>query len=279
MLLVVDDNPEIRESLTQYLEKNGFDVDQAADAAEAREHLAQQSYALIILDIMMPGEDGLSLCRFIHENFKTPIILLTAMSEETDRIIGLEIGADDYLTKPFNPRELLARIKAIFRRAALTPNGIDQPVSEHSDASENAEGSHSASSAHAAQDSNETYSFGDWQLDVNQQLLYSIGNELNPSDAETTQVNHEPQNLSTGEFRLLMAFLEHPKRVLSRDQLLDFVSNRSLAAFDRSIDNQISRLRKKIEANPKQPKYIKTVWGGGYNFGYAVKHNSPIEKK
>ena len=272
MLLVVDDNPEIRESLTQYLQKNGFDVDQAADAAEAREYLAQQSYKLIILDIMMPGEDGLSLCRFIHESFKTPIILLTAMSEETDRIIGLEIGADDYLTKPFNPRELLARIKAIFRRAALTPNTIDKPVSEHTDASENAEGSHSASSTHAVQDSNETYKFGDWQLDVNQQLLSCIS-------TESTQKNLEPQNLSTGEFRLLMAFLEHPKRVLSRDQLLDFVSNRSLVAFDRSIDNQISRLRKKIEANPKQPKYIKTVWGGGYNFGYAVKHNNAIKKK
>ena len=272
MLLVVDDNPEIRESLTQYLQKNGFDVDQAADAAEAREYLAQQSYELIILDIMMPGEDGLSLCRFIHESFKTPIILLTAMSEETDRIIGLEIGADDYLTKPFNPRELLARIKALFRRAALTPNAIDQSVSAHTDAIEIAEGSSSASSTDAAKDSNETYSFGDWQLDVNQQLLSYI-------TAEPNQESQEAQNLSTGEFRLLMAFLEHPKRVLSRDQLLDFVSNRSLVAFDRSIDNQISRLRKKIEANPKQPKYIKTVWGGGYNFGYTVKHNSPTEKK
>ena len=114
---------------------------------------------------------------------------------------------------------------------------------------------------------NETYHFGDWLLDVNQQLLSNI----DPNAIEDI----EPQNLSTGEFRLLMAFLEHPKRVLSRDQLLDFVSNRSLVAFDRSIDNQISRLRKKIEANPKQPKYIKTVWGGGYNFGYPVKHNSP----
>ena len=265
MLLVVDDNPEIRESLTQYLEKNGFDVHQAADAAEAREHLAQQSYKLIILDIMMPGEDGLSLCRFIHENFKTPIILLTAMSEETDRIVGLEIGADDYLTKPFNPRELLARIKAIFRRAALSSNESDKPVSE---TSELASSPSLAQSADLADNINETYSFGDWQLDVNQQLLSFISS--NP-----TQENLKPQNLSTGEFRLLMAFLEHPKRVLSRDQLLDFVSNRSLVAFDRSIDNQISRLRKKIEANPKQPKYIKTVWGGGYNFGYPVKHNCP----
>ncbi|MBT5293074.1 MAG: response regulator [Cellvibrionales bacterium] len=265
MLLVVDDNPEIRESLTQYLEKNGFDVDQAADAAEAREHLAQQSYALIILDIMMPGEDGLSLCRFIHENFKTPIILLTAMSEETDRIIGLEIGADDYLTKPFNPRELLARIKALFRRAALTSNVNGQP--EGTESAQASSDDSLAQNSHTTEKENETYHFGDWLLDVNQQLL----SHIDPNAIEDI----EPQNLSTGEFRLLMAFLEHPKRVLSRDQLLDFVSNRSLVAFDRSIDNQISRLRKKIEANPKQPKYIKTVWGGGYNFGYPVKHNGP----
>ncbi|MDB2410458.1 response regulator [Pseudomonadales bacterium] len=252
MLLVVDDNPEIRESLTQYLEKNGFSVDQAADAAEARVQLDKTSYELIILDVMMPGEDGLSLCRFIHESIKTPIILLTAMGEETDRIVGLELGADDYLTKPFNPRELLARIKAIFRRAALIE--------------ENAESSNTTNKQSTEQES-ETYSFGDWILDVGQQQLSHKSAEKNAVNSE------EPQTLSTGEFRLLMAFLEHPKRILSRDQLLDIVSNRSLVAFDRSIDNQISRLRKKIEADPKQPKYIKTVWGGGYNFGYAVNHS------
>ncbi|MGB1192273.1 MAG: winged helix-turn-helix domain-containing protein, partial [Pseudomonadales bacterium] len=192
-----------------------------------------------------------SLCRFIHESIKTPIILLTAMSEETDRIVGLELGADDYLTKPFNPRELLARIKAIFRRAALIE--------------ENAESSNITNKQSAEQES-ETYSFGDWILDVDQQ-------QLSHKNAEKKAVSSEgPQTLSTGEFRLLMAFLEHPKRILSRDQLLDIVSNRSMVAFDRSIDNQISRLRKKIEADPKQPKYIKTVWGGGYNFGYPVEH-------
>ena len=250
MLLVVDDNPEIRETLTEYLEKNGFIVDQAADAAEAREYLAEKNYELIILDVMMPGEDGLSLCRFIHESIKTPVILLTAMNEETDRIVGLELGADDYLTKPFNPRELLARIKAIFRRAALI--------------AEQAESSSTNAQSISADQKTETYTFGDWSLDVNQQLL---------SHKSTVADNQEAQTLSTGEFRLLMAFLEHPKRILSRDQLLDIVSNRSLAAFDRSIDNQISRLRKKIEADPKQPRYIKTVWGGGYNFGYPVTHS------
>lgn len=251
MLLVVDDNPEIRESLTQYLEKNGFSVDQAADAAEARKNMAEKNYQLIILDVMMPGEDGLSLCRYIHENIKTPVILLTAMSEETDRIVGLELGADDYLTKPFNPRELLARIKAIFRRTALIADNAEQS-------------SNSMTNKTTSEPENETYTFGDWTLDVNQQLLSHVSN---PPNSQQTQI------LSTGEFRLLMAFLEHPKRVLSRDQLLDMVSNRSLGVFDRSIDNQISRLRKKIEADPKQPKYIKTVWGGGYNFGYPVNHN------
>ena len=123
MLLVVDDNPEIRETLTEYLEKNGFVVDQAADAAEAREQLAEKSYELIILDVMMPGEDGLSLCRFIHESIKTPVILLTAMSEETDRIVGLELGADDYLTKPFAPKELSARIRALLRRIKPSAHG------------------------------------------------------------------------------------------------------------------------------------------------------------
>ena len=248
MLLVVDDNPEIRETLSEYLKKNGFSVDQAADAAEARVHLTKNHYELIILDIMMPGEDGLSLCRFIHESIKTPVILLTAMNEETDRIVGIELGADDYLTKPFNPRELLARIKAIFRRAALT--------------TEQAESSNGAKPTSDTPES-KAYTFGDWVLDVNQQLLRQKDSPADNSDAQT---------LSTGEFRLLMAFLEHPKRILSRDQLLDIVSNRSLVAFDRSIDNQISRLRKKIEADPKQPKYIKTVWGGGYNFGYPVNH-------
>ena len=255
MLLVVDDNPDIRESLTQYLEKNGFAVDQAADAAQARQQLEEKSYQLIILDIMMPGEDGLSLCRFIHESIKTPIILLTAMGEETDRIVGLELGADDYLTKPFNPRELLARIKAIFRRAAL----IEESAT-------------AVSNNQSTEPEPETYYFGDWVLDVNQQLL-SPKTETETETKTEKDNNKATQTLSTGEFRLLMAFLQQPKRILSRDQLLDIVSNRSLAAFDRSIDNQISRLRKKIEADPKQPKYIKTVWGGGYNFGYPVEHH------
>lgn len=240
MLLIVDDNSEIRESLTEYLEKNGLSCETAEDAQIARNKLISNHYQLIILDIMMPGEDGLSLCRYIHENSQTPVILLTAKDEETDRIIGLEVGADDYLSKPFNPRELLARIKAILRREAITTENIQAQFTGQTDNATN--GVH--------------FTFGDWSLSVNQQQL--------------RQGQQTPQELSTGEFRLLMAFVEHPKRVLSRDELLDLVSNRSIAAFDRSIDNQISRLRKKIEVDPKQPTYIKTVWGGGYTFGYDV---------
>ena len=240
MLLIVDDNSEIRESLTEYLEKNGLKCETVEDARTARNKLANNDYQLIILDIMMPGEDGLSLCRYIHESSQTPVILLTAKDEETDRIVGLEVGADDYLSKPFNPRELLARIKAILRRESIITENIQAEFKEESNTADN--GIH--------------YLFGDWSLSVNQQQL--------------RKGQQAPKDLSTGEFRLLMAFVEHPKRVLSRDELLDLVSNRSIAAFDRSIDNQISRLRKKIEIDPKQPTYIKTVWGGGYTFGYDV---------
>lgn len=241
MLLIVDDNSEIRESLNEYLEKNGLKCETAEDAQTARNKLATKDYQLIILDIMMPGEDGLSLCRYIHESSQTPVILLTAKDEETDRIIGLEVGADDYLSKPFNPRELLARIKAILRRESIITENIQAEFTEQTNSADN-NGIH--------------YLFGDWSLSVNQQQL--------------RQGRQAAKDLSTGEFRLLMAFVEHPKRVLSRDELLDLVSNRSIAAFDRSIDNQISRLRKKIEVDPKQPTYIKTVWGGGYTFGYDV---------
>ena len=241
MLLIVDDNTEIRESLNEYLEKNGLKCETAEDAQTARDKLATNDYQLVILDIMMPGEDGLSLCRYIHESSQTPVILLTAMDEDTDRIIGLEVGADDYLSKPFNPRELLARIKAILRRESIITENIQAEFTEQTNTTDN-NGIH--------------YLFGDWSLSVNQQQL--------------RQGQQAPKDLSTGEFRLLMAFVERPKRVVSRDELLDLVSNRSIAAFDRSIDNQISRLRKKIEVDPKQPTYIKTVWGGGYTFGYEV---------
>jgi two-component system OmpR family response regulator len=243
MILIVDDNKEIRESLSEYLTNNELECNIAMNAVQARGMLSKKNYDLIILDIMMPGEDGLSLCRYIFENYKIPVILLTAKDEDTDKIIGLEVGADDYLSKPFNPRELLARIKSVLRRTTITEDALKEKNTDNDKQNIN----------------NQLLKFGEWTLNIDQQ--------------EISKKSSKPIELSTGEFRLLLAFIENPKKILSRDQLLDIVSNRSLAAFDRSIDNQISRLRKKIELDPKKPKYIKTVWGGGYRF------NTSIEKE
>ena len=230
-LLLVDDERSIREPLAQYLSRNGFRVTAAADAAEARTRLGGNAIDLVVLDIMMPGEDGLSLCRHIRENGDLPVILLTAKSEETDRIIGLEMGADDYVLKPFSPRELVARIKAIFRRVAA--GGIRQ----HSDGS--------------------NYSFEGWVLKTGERTLV---------DQEGVAVP-----LSTAEYNLMLAFATRPNQVLSRDQLLDITQGREANIFDRAIDNQISRLRRKIEHDPKNPGLIKTVWGGGYTLAADVR--------
>lgn len=224
-ILIVDDHRDIRETLARYLVKNGLRATTAESASHARKALKSASVDLVVLDIMMPGEDGLSLCRHLVETGSTPVILLTAMADETDRVIGLEIGADDYVTKPFNPRELLARIRAVLRRTSLVPKERD-PIEQ------------------------EQLSFEGWLLNVAKRELL---------DAEGVAVP-----LSSGEFQLLCAFLKRPKMVLTRDQLLDLTTGRSPAVFDRSIDNQVSRLRRKIEADPKDPKLIKTVWGGGY---------------
>lgn len=240
MILIVDDNCEIRESIYEYLYGNELSCDTAKDSIEARKKLSINNYELIILDIMMPGEDGLSLCRYIYENYKIPVILLTAKGDDTDKIIGLEVGADDYLSKPFNPRELLARVKAILRRESILKQNINSENHYQQTRYEN----------------RKFYKFGDWFLNIDQQEIFKN--------------NEDPLELSTGEAKLLLAFLDNPKKILTRDQLLDIVSNRSLVAYDRSIDNQISRLRKKIEDDPKKPKYIKTVWGGGYSFGAVV---------
>ncbi len=226
-ILVVDDHRDIRESLARYLVKNGLRATSADSAAQARKALTSSAIDLVVLDVMMPGEDGLSLCRFLVENGGPPVILLTAMAEDTDRVVGLEIGADDYVTKPFNPRELLARIRAVLRRTSLVPKERDPITSDR-------------------------LTFDGWTLDLARQNLIGRDGVLTP--------------LSTGEFQLLVAFLKRPKMVLSRDQLLDLTSGRTPNMFDRSIDNQVSRLRRKIEANAKQPELIKTVWGGGYKF-------------
>ncbi len=226
-LLIVDDHREIRESLRAYFNKAQYRVSTAANAAEARKILGQSAIDLVILDIMMPGEDGLALCRSLRATSHVPVILLTAMAEDTDRVVGLEIGADDYVTKPFNPRELLARIKAVLRRThALPPQR--QPVTP------------------------ETIRFERWVFDVQRRELLGEDGVAVP--------------LSTTEFLLLSAFVKHPHIVLSRDQLLDLTRGREAEVFDRSIDNQVSRLRKKLEADPKHPTVIKTHWGGGYSF-------------
>ena len=226
-ILIVDDEADIREPLATYLERAGFATVLAPNAAAARDVLKSGARVdLMLLDIMMPGEDGVELFRSLNLDTAPPVIFLTAMADDADRIVGLELGADDYVVKPFNPRELLARIKAVLRRARAEPAG---------------------SVADA-----DRIAFGDWVLDAAQRELVDAEGVCTP--------------LSAGEFRLLMTFLERPRRVLSRDTLLDLTQGREADVFDRSIDNQVSRLRKKIEPDPKNPSYIKTVWGGGYRF-------------
>ena len=230
-LLLVDDERSIREPLAQYLTKQGFRVTQTGDAESARTRLAAYAIDLVILDIMMPGEDGLSLCRHIAATSDTPVILLTAKSEETDRIVGLEMGADDYVVKPFSPRELATRVKVVLRR--LTAGGARQHAPESG-----------------------SYAFAGWVLKTGERALV---------DREGVSVP-----LSTGEYNLLFALVTRPRQVLTRDQLLDLTQGREAAAFDRAIDNQVSRLRRKIEVDPKNPEIIKTVWGGGYTLAAEV---------
>lgn len=224
-ILVVDDHREIRDAVTRYLEKNGMRATSARDAAEMDAKLAAGHFDLIVLDVMMPGEDGVSACRRLSAQSDVPILMLTALGEDTDRIVGLEVGADDYLAKPFNPRELLARIKAILRRARRLENS-------------------------AGALSGRTVTFAHWILDTDRRLLLSKDGEDFP--------------LTTAEFKLLAVFLERPRLVLNRDQLLDLTSGRSARTFDRKIDNQVSRLRRKIERDAQRPEIITTVRGGGY---------------
>ena len=231
-ILIVDDERDIRDPLASYLAKNDLRITTAPNAAAAREILAVHAIDLVLLDIMMPGEDGLSLAGFIRASTATPLILLTAKTDELDRILGLEIGADDYVTKPFSPRELLARIKAVLRRATGEASLVRSP---------DADG----------------FAFDSWLLKTGERELVD---EQGVSLA-----------LSTGEYNLLLAFVTHPRRVLTRDQLLDLTQGRELAAFERSIDNHISRLRRKIEVDPSEPRLIKTVRGGGYMFAAEVR--------
>jgi len=210
--------------------RQGFGVTRAASAADARTRLRDETPDLALLDIMMPGEDGLSLCRHLTEARAIPTIFLTAKGEATDRIVGLEIGADDYVVKPFEPRELVARIRSVLRRAARGP--VDKQE-------------------------NEDFLFDNWRLDPLKRRL------IDPEGAVVP--------ISSAEFRLLMAFLEHPRQVLDRDRLLDMVQGREAHLFDRAVDNQVSRLRRKIEVDSRNPQLIQTVWGGGYMLAADVR--------
>lgn len=229
-IAVVDDHEEIRELVGRYLGQHDFRVTAVGSAQAFRQMLEEQTFDLVILDIMMPGEDGLSLCRHLRASTSLPIIFLTAMAEDTDRIVGLELGSDDYLTKPFNPRELLARIRAVLRRVQTVPphenvNTVEAPG---------------------------PLRFGDKVLDMVRQ--------------EVTGEDGVAVPLSTAEFRLLCVFLNHPGVVINRETLTDLTSGRDPGIWDRSIDNQVSRLRRKIEDDPKNPVLIKTHWGDGYCF-------------
>ncbi|HEY7807382.1 MAG TPA: response regulator [Croceibacterium sp.] len=235
-LLLVDDEASLREPLAEYLARQGFVVRQAEDAAKARSALLEETPDLVLLDIMMPGEDGLSLCRHLSESKNLPVIMLTAKGESMDRIVGLEIGADDYVAKPFEPRELVARIRSVLRRASKASSPTDEDA---------------------------LYEFDGWKLDPLKRKL---------TDPEGTIVP-----VSSAEFRLLVAFLNHPRQVLDRDRLLDMVQGREAHLFDRAVDNQVSRLRRKMEHDSRDPKLIQTVWGGGYRLAADVRRR-PADK-
>ncbi|KXD42933.1 two-component system response regulator BfmR [Pseudomonas aeruginosa] len=234
-ILIVDDDREIRELVGNYLKKNGLRTTIVADGRQMRTFLEANTVDLIVLDIMMPGDDGLLLCRELRvgKHKATPVLMLTARNDETDRIIGLEMGADDYLTKPFSARELLARINAVLRRTRMLPPNLT--VSE----------------------SSRLIGFGQWQLDTSARHLLD--------DAGTVVA------LSGAEYRLLRVFLDHPQRVLSRDQLLNLTQGREADIFDRSIDLLVSRLRQRLGDDAREPEYIKTVRSEGYVFSLPVR--------
>ena len=227
-ILVVDDDPKMRELLRRYLSDNQFDVSLAQDAAAMNRLMLREPFDLIVLDLMMPGEDGLSVVRRLRgANDRTPIIMLTAKGDDIDRIVGLEVGADDYLPKPFNPRELLARIHAVLRRRP-PPEAPGAPTTEAAEVE-----------------------FGPFVLNLATRSLTRDG---------------EPIPLTTGEFSVLKVLGQNPRVPMSREKLMALARGREYGAYDRSLDVQISRLRKLIEADPQQPRYIQTVWGVGYVF-------------
>ncbi len=227
-IVVVDDDARIRDLLRRYLTQEGFDVLLAEDGKALNRVLTRENVDMIVLDLMLPGEDGLSICRRLRAvNDTTPIIMLTAKVEDVDRIVGLEVGADDYLPKPFNPRELLARIHAVLRRRPA-PEAPGAPSKEA-----------------------QVVNFGPFEFDLSLRRLTKAGEAL---------------ALTTGEFSMLKALVRHPRQPLTRDKLAQLARGRDFEPFDRSLDVQVSRLRKLIEPDPSQPRYIQTVWGVGYVF-------------
>lgn len=229
-IMLVEDDREIRVLVSRFLRSNDMRVSTTADGREMDRMLRDNRIDLIVLDIMLPGEDGLSICRRLRASSRVPMIMLTAKGEDIDRIVGLEIGADDYVTKPFNPRELLARIRAVLRRGAI----------------DTVEGARTGS----------VLTFDGWRLDPNVRQLH---------DPEGTRVA-----LTGAEFDLLLVFCERPRRVLSRDQLIDLTQGRTAAPLERSVDVLVSRLRQKMEKEPKEPTLIQTIRSGGYMFSPAV---------
>lgn len=228
-ILVVDDDPGIRNLLAEYLERNGLRVSLATDGREMRRALGESTPDLVVLDVMLPGEDGLALCRDLRARSRLPVIMLTARADDTDRIVGLEMGADDYVIKPFNPRELLARINSVLRRARMLPPA--------------------QAAAHRVR-------FAGWTLDLAARELIA------PDDVVVT--------LSGTEFKLLSVFVDHPNRVLDRNQLMDLTLGRESTPFDRSIDVQVSRLRARLRDEGREPRIIKTVRNEGYVLAAAV---------
>lgn len=234
-ILIVDDDREIRALLTEYLGRNGLKATAVGDGRQMRAALAAGPFDLIVLDLMLPGEDGLSLCRWLRAgaHAATPVLMLTARGDETDRIVGLEMGADDYLAKPFAARELLARINAVLRRARMLPPNMRALV-----------------------EPSRLVGFGDWTLDtIERHLIDQAGTVV---------------SLSGAEYRLLRVFLDHPQRVLSRDQLLNLTQGRGAEVFDRSIDLLVSRLRQRLGDGAREPRYVKTVRNEGYVLSVAV---------
>ena len=226
-ILIVDDDVELVTLLVDYLQLEGFAPVAAHNGTEALELLSRQEFEIVVLDVMMPGMSGVEVLKRIREKSQLPVLMLTAKGDPVDRIIGLELGADDYIAKPFNPRELLARIHAVLRRR---PAG-DAPGAPSLE--------------------NETVRFGEFELDLGTRVL---------------KKNGEVQPLTTGEFAVLKAFARHPRQPLSRDKLMEMARGREYEAFDRSLDVQVSRLRKLIEPDPSKPRYLQTVWGLGYVF-------------